>query len=423
MKCTKSSLTSASSKCTARIAAIRPRGDNASSPVTRNVGQWGRHRPQLTQEPRRCRRGEVSRCSQGTRNVTISMPEGHTVHRIAIDHSKVLRGKHVAVSSPQGRFAADAALVDGARLTRIEAYGKHLFYLWGNGLGRPRPPRLVRQVPRPPRRARPTTYRPCACASRFRKQPSISRGRRTARSARRKIEIGSCSASVPTRCRDDAEPHLAYEAIARRVAPIGQLLLEQKVMSGVGNVYRAEALFVNGIHPGRPGTEITRRDVRGAVVDDRRDAAPGRGRRPHRHPGPRRVRGIRRHAARRGDTTYVYHRDPLLALWCADPHRRSRRPALLLLPGLPAEVSYCAFHMGRIGVRRARSATALGPPRPPPGWFVRHECASGWQRRGAVRRSPRRAGRRAATAHSRRRIARRSRVRHPNARVHVISGA
>ena len=30
---------------------------------------------------------------------------------------------------------------------------------------------------------------------------------------------------------------------------IGALLLDQSVLSGVGNVYRAEALFVNGINP------------------------------------------------------------------------------------------------------------------------------------------------------------------------------
>ena len=62
------------------------------------------------------------------------MPEGHTIHRIAIDHSRILRGKPVAVSSPQGRFAADALLVDGVRLKHLEAYGKHLFYHWANGL-------------------------------------------------------------------------------------------------------------------------------------------------------------------------------------------------------------------------------------------------------------------------------------------------
>ena len=62
------------------------------------------------------------------------MPEGHTIHRIAKDHSPLLVGRPVAVSSPQGRFAADAALVNGVVLDRIEPYGKHLFYWWANGL-------------------------------------------------------------------------------------------------------------------------------------------------------------------------------------------------------------------------------------------------------------------------------------------------
>ncbi len=55
------------------------------------------------------------------------MPEGHTIHRIARDHGKLLAGRSIRVSSPQGRFAADAARVDGGVLDKIEAYGKHLF--------------------------------------------------------------------------------------------------------------------------------------------------------------------------------------------------------------------------------------------------------------------------------------------------------
>ena len=47
------------------------------------------------------------------------MPEGHTIHRIAKDHSPVLTGRSVAVTSPQGRFADDASLVDGVVLERI----------------------------------------------------------------------------------------------------------------------------------------------------------------------------------------------------------------------------------------------------------------------------------------------------------------
>src|ERR1700722_2805457 len=61
------------------------------------------------------------------------MPEGHTIHRLALDHTKLLAGQRVGVTSPQGRFADGAARVDGARLDRVTAYGKHLFYQWSTG--------------------------------------------------------------------------------------------------------------------------------------------------------------------------------------------------------------------------------------------------------------------------------------------------
>jgi len=61
------------------------------------------------------------------------MPEGHTIHRIARDHGKLLESREIRVSSPQGRFAADAERVDGAVLERIEPFGKHLFYRWSTG--------------------------------------------------------------------------------------------------------------------------------------------------------------------------------------------------------------------------------------------------------------------------------------------------
>ena len=61
------------------------------------------------------------------------MPEGHTIHRIARDHTALLVGRSISVSSPQGRFTSDAERVDGAVLDRIEPYGKHLFYRWSTG--------------------------------------------------------------------------------------------------------------------------------------------------------------------------------------------------------------------------------------------------------------------------------------------------
>ncbi len=56
------------------------------------------------------------------------MPEGHALHRLARLHRRRFAGRPVAVSSPQGRFAGGAALVDGRVLVSAGAYGKHLFH-------------------------------------------------------------------------------------------------------------------------------------------------------------------------------------------------------------------------------------------------------------------------------------------------------
>ena len=46
-------------------------------------------------------------------------------------------------------------------------------------------------------------------------------------------------------------------ALRRRGVAVGQLLMDQSVVAGIGNVYRAEILFRAGIDPYRPGSAIT----------------------------------------------------------------------------------------------------------------------------------------------------------------------
>ena len=59
------------------------------------------------------------------------MPEGHTIHRAARDQRPMLVGKPLSIWSPQGRFEAGAAFLDGQTCTAIEAFGKHLIYRFG----------------------------------------------------------------------------------------------------------------------------------------------------------------------------------------------------------------------------------------------------------------------------------------------------
>ena len=60
----------------------------------------------------------------------------------------------------------------------------------------------------------------------------------------------------PDPLRSDADPDRAWRRISRSRTSIAALLMDQKVLAGVGNVYRAEVLFRHGIPPHTPGREL-----------------------------------------------------------------------------------------------------------------------------------------------------------------------
>ena len=49
-----------------------------------------------------------------------------------------------------------------------------------------------------------------------------------------------------------------YERLDGRSAPVKSMLLDGRVLAGLGNIYANEALFEAGIHPGRPAGRISR---------------------------------------------------------------------------------------------------------------------------------------------------------------------
>ena len=184
------------------------------------------------------------------------MPEGHTIHRAARLQRRAFKGQVVAADSPQGRFAQGATLLDGARLDDIEAWGKHLLYRWSTGavlhvhlglFGRFRTftrdhPEEPLPTPTPGTRLRLVTAErvlhlagPTACEVQDPDQVTALLAR-----------LG------PDPLRRDADPAGARAALRRRRIPIGAALLDQRVLAGIGNVYRAEVLFVIGVHPLRP---------------------------------------------------------------------------------------------------------------------------------------------------------------------------
>ena len=248
--------------CTARIAAMRPRGDSASSPVARNVGQCGRHNPQLTQVASSSWSMRRSTARHRTRHVVSKyprrfMPEGHTIHRIARDQRRLLVGPAGGGQLAAGplRRRRGAGRRGGARPDR--ALRQAPLLLVGERAGRPRAPRAVRQVPGAPRCRATRADRHGAHAHVDRRGDDrprrtdrvLDRHPRRARRDRRPARSRSACGATPSRRSRSS----GCCAASRRSA---HCCSTSRCICGVGNVYRAEALFVNGIHPSRPGREL-----------------------------------------------------------------------------------------------------------------------------------------------------------------------
>ena len=54
------------------------------------------------------------------------------------------------------------------------------------------------------------------------------------------------------------DPEISFQKIQRSALPIGQLIMDQSTMAGIGNIYRTEILWRQAIHPEIPGKAISR---------------------------------------------------------------------------------------------------------------------------------------------------------------------
>jgi len=184
------------------------------------------------------------------------VPEGHTIHRLARQQQKRFGGHVVHAASPQGRFADGAALIDGRTLRRTEAYGKHLLhhYLGGpllhvhlglygkftTGSGEPPEPRGALRLRLVANDGWTDLRGATACEL-------IEPAERKELFAR----LG------PDPLRRDADPGLASARLSRSKTVMAALLMDQEVVAGIGNVYRAELLFRHGVDPFLPGRALS----------------------------------------------------------------------------------------------------------------------------------------------------------------------
>ena len=204
------------------------------------------------------------------------MPEGHTIHAAALDQMRDLGGEILAVSSPQGRAIDAAAQLDGQVLRRIDAYGKHLLYRFAPaGLARVRQADLI------------TLHVHLGLFGKFFRQRTPAAeptGQKRLRMIGERWTIDLSGATMcailpppledkllarlgPDPLRSGADPATFLAALKRRRISIAEALMDQSVVAGIGNVYRAEALHAERLHPFLPANTLG--DERALALWDR----------------------------------------------------------------------------------------------------------------------------------------------------------
>ena len=216
-------------------------------------------------------------------------------------------------SSPQGRFVDGAAAIDGHVVEDVEAYGKHLLYRFD-----------VPQVLHvhlglygafltfsPPESAPAPT-----AGTRLQLSTELHVIRLAGPTACDLIDEAGVGALLsrlgPDPLRADYDAGVFWRNLQRRTTPIAAALMDQSVVAGVGNVFRAEALFVCRINPWMPADRLKR------AAFDQLEATL----RSMLHDGVRRGSIVTIPDDELGDETrYVYRRTGLPCFICGTPIR------------------------------------------------------------------------------------------------------
>ncbi|MGP5073453.1 Fpg/Nei family DNA glycosylase [Arthrobacter rhombi] len=215
------------------------------------------------------------------------MPEGHSVHRLARQLDDVFAGEVLRVSSPQGRFTAGAALLDGRELLEATAHGKQLFVrfageqilrvhlgLYGAfGFGGDESFRGASSIGAPRRIGEKEAYDdgtpvaydgPPEPVGQVRMRLVSEHGWADLRGPS-VCEVLTVPEAEAVRGRLGPDPLGAdtatgEEEFLRRIGATGTViaaaLMNQALIAGVGNIYRAEALFRAGLDPWARGRDL-----------------------------------------------------------------------------------------------------------------------------------------------------------------------
>jgi endonuclease-8 len=191
------------------------------------------------------------------------VPEGDALHRAA-ERLRVLEGDVIAAEAPHPRAAAlgVAERIDGRRLERVEAVGKNLLLTFEGGI-----------VLRSHLRMRGRWHVQPAGGRIVGKPWLVLRGDRWEAVQRNGpvLELGA-GALAPLGPDIMADPPGLEAMVARlreteQSREIGNALLDQRLVAGIGNLWRAEALFQGGVSPWTRLDEVSDEQLR-RVLDE-----------------------------------------------------------------------------------------------------------------------------------------------------------
>lgn len=186
------------------------------------------------------------------------MPEGHTLHRIARHLTSAFAGTLPQVTSPQGRFADSAALLDGHLFERAWAHGKLLFVEIGGHTVHIHLGLIGKLGIAPVIGLEPPVEGIVRLRILTEHHVSDLRGPMVCELVTPEEVDALVSRQGPDPLQDGADPTPAWERIHRSGKSIGELLMDQTVIAGIGNIYRCEALWRHRINPAYAGKRIKR---------------------------------------------------------------------------------------------------------------------------------------------------------------------
>ena len=252
------------------------------------------------------------------------MPEGDTIFQTAAALRPLLVGQQILRASARTPGPQMHRVV-GARVTAVEPMGKHLMIHFDNDLVLHTHMRMTgtwhRYAPREPWRiaawrARVILEVPGHVVVCFNAPTAELMPARAAPLHPTLTGLG------PDLLATDFSADEAFARLrARTDMEIAEALLDQRVMAGIGNVFKSEILFIEGINPWTPVATLDDAQLQAVIATARRllqdNVDPGR---------PRRV-------TTRGDphargSTYVYGRANRPCTRCATPIRVKRQGAL-----------------------------------------------------------------------------------------------